>query len=102
MLELGDEHRRHAVDRRAALLLNRAEGRLGVERLGRNDDRATVSERTEVAHHTAEAVIERYRHQDAIVLGITERLADEEAVVEDVVVRKSCAFRRTGRARGVL
>ena len=56
----------------------------------------------EVAHHTAEAVVEGHRHADAIGFGVLQRFADEPAVVQDVVVRERCAFRRPGRAGRVL
>jgi hypothetical protein len=41
----------------------------------------------EIAHHHPEAVIERHGHADPIGLGVMADLADEEAVVEDIVVR---------------
>ena len=40
----------------------------------------------EVAHHHAEAVVERHRDADPVGLGVAAQLADEVAVVEDVVV----------------
>jgi hypothetical protein len=36
----------------------------------------------QVAHHHAEAVVERHRDAHPVVLGEPQRLADEEAVVE--------------------
>src|SRR5262245_36368482 len=56
----------------------------------------------QVSQHTAEAVIEGYGDADPIGRGVSERLANEESVVENVVVRKGCAFRRTGCPRRVL
>ena len=56
----------------------------------------------EVPDHHAEAVVERHRHADAVVLRVAERLADEVAVVEDVVVRERGALGEAGRARRVL
>ena len=56
----------------------------------------------EVADHHAEAVVERHRHADPIALGVAQRLADEVAVVEHVVVRQRRALGEPGRARGVL
>ena len=102
MLELGDEHRRHAVDRRAPVRLDRAQRRFGVERFGGNDHRGAVRHRREVAQHAAEAVIERHRHADAVVVGVSQHLADEEAVVQDVVMRERGALREAGRAGRVL
>jgi hypothetical protein len=56
----------------------------------------------EVAHHHAEAVVEGHRDADPVGLGVVAQLADEEPVVEDVVVRERRALRETGGARGVL
>ncbi len=102
VLELCDEHRRHAVDRRAAMSVDRAERRLRIERLGGQDDRGAVGDGREVGHHAAETVIEGHRHANPVRLGVSQHFSDEEAVVEDVVVRQRCALRRPGRARGVL
>jgi hypothetical protein len=56
----------------------------------------------EIPEHHAEAVVEGDWNANAIGAGITERLPDEEAVVEDVVVRERRALRESGRPRGVL
>ena len=71
MIQLRDEHRRHAVDRRAPVRLDRTQRRFRVERFGRDDDRGAVGHAAEVAHHAAEAVIERHGMQIAIVGGIS-------------------------------
>jgi hypothetical protein len=55
-----------------------------------------------VAQHHAEAVIQRHRDAQAIVLREAHGHAAEVAVVEDVVVSEGRALRRTGRARGEL
>jgi hypothetical protein len=102
VLQLGDEHRRHAVERRARFRLDGVEAGAGIEALGRQDDGGTVSERREVAHHHAEAVVEGHRHADAVARGEPLALADEEAVVEDVVMGQRRALGRAGRAGGVL
>ncbi len=100
--ELGDEHRRHAVERRAALLGDRRERRLRLER-GRRDDHArAVGHRAEVAHDHAEAVVEGHRDADAVLGPVAARGADEVAVVEDVAVRERRALRGAGRAARVL
>ena len=99
-LELGDEHRRHAVERRAALVLHRlAASPTGSNAARRDDHRGAVRGAGEVAEHHAEAVVEGHRDADAVVLGVAAPLADEEAVVEDVVVRERRALREAGRAR---
>ena len=56
----------------------------------------------EVAHHAAEAVVERHRYADAIVGVYSSSLADEEPVVQDVVVGQRRPFRRPGGAGRVL
>ena len=43
VVELGDEHRRHAVQRGAALVGHRLERRERVERLGRDDHAGAVT-----------------------------------------------------------
>ena len=66
--ELGDEHRRDAVERGAALLLDRFQGLDRVEARGGDDHRGAVGGRRQVPHHHAEAVIEGDRDAD-LVLG---------------------------------
>ncbi len=102
MVELADEHRRHAVERGAALGLDRVEHCLGLERLGGQHDARSVRGRGEVPHDHAEAVVVGDRHADAVVLGDRAALADEEAVVEDVVVAERRALRKAGRPARVL
>src|SRR3954454_24622970 len=51
-----------------------------------------------VPHDHAEAVVEGHGDTDAVLLGVADQLADEEAVVEDVVVRERRAL---GEALGV-
>ena len=102
MLELADEHRRHAVERSAALLLHGLHGEHGVVSLGGDDHRRAVRRACEVAEDHAEAVIEGDGDANAVLFGVVERLADEEPVVEDVVVRQRRALGEAGGARGVL
>src|SRR5712691_8191089 len=70
--------------------------------LGGDDHRRAMSGAGEVAEHHPEAVVERHRNADPVQLRVVQCLADEETVVEDVVVGQGCALRKTGRARGVL
>ena len=100
--ELGDEHRRHAVQGGAALRLDRLECRAWLERLAWDDDAGAVGDDREVGEHHAEAVVERHRDANAVRGRVAERLADEEAVVEDVVVRQRRALREPRRSRRVL
>ena len=57
----------HAVQRRAALALHRAQHRQRVEALAREDHRGAVRDAAEVADHHAEAVVERHRDAHAVV-----------------------------------
>jgi hypothetical protein len=56
----------------------------------------------QVAEDHAEAVVQRHRDADPVRLGVAAALADEEAVVEDVVVRQGGALGEAGGAGGVL
>ena len=99
---LGDEHRRHAVQRGAPLLRDRGEGQRRVETGCRDDHAGAVGGGREVAHDHAEAVVEGHRDADPVLLGVAAALTDEVAVVEDVAVRERRALRETGCAGGVL
>ena len=58
--------------------------------------------RGEVAHDHAEAVVERHRDADPVGFCVVAQLADEEPVVQDVVVRQRRTLRETCGTRGVL
>ena len=100
--QLGDEHRGDAVKARAALVLYRLERLHRVEGRGRDDHGRAVAGCGQVAHHHAEAVVEGDGNADPVLFGVMAQLADEEAVVEDVVVAKRGALREARCARGVL
>src|SRR5690242_19763199 len=100
--QLRDEHGGHAVQRGTAFGLHGPQGRDRVEGRSRDDHARTVAGRGEVAHDHAEAVVERHRDADPVRLGVVAQLADEERVVEDVVVRQRRTLRETGGTRGVL
>jgi hypothetical protein len=100
--ELRDEHARHAVQGRTSLVGHGLERQERSEGLSRRDNRRAACGTGEVAHHHAEAVIERHRHADPVQFGVAERFPQKVRVVENVVVRQCCAFRRAGRARRVL
>ena len=69
MVELGDEHRRHAVQRGAALGLDGLQHRQRVEGLARDRPcSAPWVGAGQVAEHHAEAVVERHRDADAVAL----------------------------------
>jgi len=56
----------------------------------------------QIAQHHAEAVVERHRDADAIGRRVAAALADEESVIEDVVVRERRTLGEAGGARGIL
>src|SRR5579872_5814252 len=102
VLQLRDEHRGNAVQRCAALRLHGLEDRERIKRLRRNDHARPVSRARQVPEHHAETVVERHRNADAVPFGVPQGLADEEAVVEDVVVREGRPLGKPGRAGRVL
>ncbi len=102
MVKFGDEHRGHAVQRGATLLCHTLQSVAWAEvRRGQNHRRA-VRDADEVAEHHAEAMIERHGNAQPVAMCEAHPLANEEGVVEDVVVRKHRALRETRRAGGVL
>ena len=101
-LELGDEHRRHAVQARAPFGRDRLERRARLEAGRGHHHRGAVRRAREVAEHHAEAVVERHRDADAVGLGVAATFADEVAVVQDVVVAERRALREARRAARVL
>lgn len=64
--------------------------------------RSPMGDAGEVTQDHAEAVVGRDRDAQAAVRGELHRLANEEPVVEDVVVGQDCALGETGGARGEL
>ena len=102
MIELGDEHGRHAVDRGAFLLLDGCQRRQRIKAFPGIDHGRTERDGGQVAHHHAEAMIERHRDADAVLLGEPHGAADEIAVVEDVVMGQRHALRRARGAAGEL
>ena len=102
MVELGNEHGGHAVQRRASFLLDRLQRHQRIKSLAGIDHGCARGDGGEIAHHHTEAMIKRNRNADAVALGQAHRAADEIAVVEDIVVRQRDALRRSGRAAGEL
>ena len=69
MVELGDEHGRHAVQAGAALLLHGLQHGYRLEAFAGIDHGGAVGDAGQVAQHHAEAVVERHRDAQAVVLG---------------------------------
>ena len=89
MVEFGDEHGGHAVERGAFLVLHRLQHRQRLEAFRRIDHRGAMRQAAEIAHHHAEAMIERHGNAEAVVRRQADLLADEEAVVQDVAMAKA-------------
>ena len=102
MFELRDEHRRHTVQSGAALGRHRLQRGERIEALAEMHHRGTMCGAGEIAQHHAEAVIQRHWDAEPVLGRQLHRLADEEAVVEDAVMRQRRALRRTSGARGEL
>ena len=86
------------MEGRAALLLDGLQHRLGIEALARVDHRSAMRHAREVAQYHAEAMVERHRNTQPVLLGEAHRFADEEAVVENIVVGERSALGQAGRA----
>ena len=102
MVQFGDEHGRHAVQRRAVLVCHRLQRRERIEALAGEHHRRAMRDARQIADHHAEAVIQRHRDAHLVLLGVGHRLAEEVAVVEDVVVRERGTLRQPGGAGGEL
>ena len=103
MLQFGDEHGGHAVERGGALGVDRFERGERVElraRAGSAPRRSTT--RHHGADHAAEAVVQRHGRADAVLFGGVQRERDRHAVVDQVAVREQHALGRPGGAGGVL
>src|SRR5579859_4144192 len=61
-----------------------------------------MGDAAKVAHHHAEAMIERHRNAQPLAGLQAYGFADEVAVVEDVMVRERSALRKTCRTAGEL
>jgi hypothetical protein len=55
-----------------------------------------------VAEHASEAMVEGHWQADAIELGVAQNVANEQAVVQDVVMRERCALWDASRPGCVL
>ena len=102
MVELRDEHRRHAVQRGAAFGGNGRQRQAGIEALARKHHRRARGQAHQHAHHHAEAVVERHRYRQPVVDAEAHRRTHADGVVDDVVVRQRGALRVAGGAAGEL
>ena len=102
LFEFDDEHRGHAVERGTALALYDFESDPWVETIVGNDDGSTVGGAGHVAQHHPETVEEGDGQTNAVGRSVVHPFADEEAVVEDIVVGERNALRVARGAGGVL
>ena len=61
-----------------------------------------MGHRREIAEHHAEAMVERHGNAQPVLGGEPHRFADEETVVENVVMRQRRAFWKAGGSRSEL
>src|SRR5918992_5527012 len=101
VLELRDEHGRHAEERRAPLLVDGLEHLLGVELLD-GHHRPLVGDGVQCPQDAPEAVKERHGDTDPILWPELHALADVESVLDDVRVGQLYPFGEARRPRGVL
>ena len=92
VIEDGAEHRGHAVQRRAALILHGAQRRHRIEGVGGQHQRGAMRAAGQRAHHHAEAVIQRHRHAQSIRGAEADAATDKVPVVDDIVVRERRAL----------
>ena len=102
LLEHRDEHRGNPVDRGAAGFGHCPQGLRRIEAFAGKHHRRALGHAAERAHHHAEAVIQRHRNAQPIVLGEPDTAGDEAGVVDDVVVGQRRALRRAGGVGGEL
>ena len=68
----------------------------------RYDDGGGFQDRRHVAHHHSEAMVERYRHTDAIARRDHHALGHEQRIVENIVMAQDGSLRMACRSRRVL
>src|SRR5438067_4004528 len=99
MIELTNEHRRYAIQRRTALGLYRLHDRQRLVTFARDDDARAMGRARQIPQHHPEAVIERHRNAHSVALRIVQSFANKEPVVQDIMMRERCTLWKTGRSR---
>src|SRR5690606_33342208 len=100
--QFGDEHGGYAVQSGGFFLMHGLQYGFGVKAFARVDHGGAVGDATQVAHHHAEAVVQRHGDDQPVVLGQALAFTHKVAVVQDVVVGEGGAFRVTSGAGGEL
>ena len=93
VLEHGDEHRGHAVERGAALLFDGRQRRAGLKAFGRKHHRRAVNHAAQRSQHAAEAVVQRHGQADAVRVIEPLALAGVERVEQNIAMREHRALR---------
>ena len=101
MLQLRQEHRRHSVQRGAALTFDGGEHAARIEPFDRTQ-RGAVREGAEHADHAAETMKQRDAETQPIVRRVAQLPAERLTVVDDVAAGEHDALRKARRARRVL
>ncbi len=102
LIEHGDEHGRHAVQRSGFLFGDGVQGQQRIEGVTGVNHGAAVGDTTQIAHHHAEAVVQRHRNDQAIGGAQAKAFTDHVTVVENIVVTEGRAFGKPGGSGGVL
>ncbi len=102
MLEFGDKHCGHAMQRRAALFRRGTQCLQRIEERRGNDHRRARHHAHHVGQHHAKTVVERDRYAQAIVRRKLHGRGSEAGIVHNVMVRECRALRHARCARRVL
>ncbi len=102
MFQFCDEHGGHAIERGAALLRHGFQGGTRLKAFAWKDHSCTVRETGQIADHHAKTVIQRHRNTHFVLGREAHHLAQEKAIVQNVVVRQGGALGHAGRPRSEL
>ena len=101
MVQLGDEHRRHAVQRRTAFAVHRRQHFQRIEILDHHHRRTVRNHRTD-PQHAAETMEQRHANQQSVGRSKMHPVADRQPVVQDIVTGQHHPFRESGRPGRIL
>src|SRR5262249_47182860 len=102
MIKLRNEHGRHAIERRASLILDRLQSRQWVKGFARENHRRAVDGTSERGQDAAKAVVHWDWYAQAIVLCESLPLADIEPVHQQISMREHGPLRKASGAGRVL
>ncbi len=102
VVQRGDEHRRHAVERGAPFTVDGLERCSGIEDRRGQHHRGPSRDAAQTAQDHAAAVVEGKCDAQPVLLGEAQVIAEAQRIVQDRVVRQRCAFRKASRPGRVL